>query len=154
MKNSYFIQKEDESDVDVRYFAVGQIDNTGKLTGLIYGYEGGGEYSSQLIVDGNYIPTYNEELDEHIEHEEQVEKFEELSSVSLVSIDETIDELFVYDDERCCYICSDGLDSIMDGCTYRENFNTVPPSYANTSWQLNQSTVEIFNAPLSLLQNN
>ena len=57
----FFIKLEKQNSNMVRYFAVGEHDSQNKFTGIVYGYEGGGEFSDAFIYKNKFLPSYFED---------------------------------------------------------------------------------------------
>lgn len=83
---------------DVEYFWVGTISE-GKLTGIVYGYEGGGEYSYKYIFKGSYIPEYKLDGEAITDGDTVVDLFKVLVGVDLFDrMESYIDAIFSKDD--------------------------------------------------------
>jgi hypothetical protein len=145
-----FIQLEDftknEEIKDIRYTCAGVINEQGQLSGIVYGYEGGGEYSEQLILNGNFIPNYDEDLDEHLEFDEQITYLEDLTEKGFYDkCYNAIEDMMSYDKDTCNY-------KLKTESNYKFGFfdngdkvysefpdQVTPPDYGNTYWKNNDT---------------
>jgi hypothetical protein len=133
-----FIQKEDNSKNVARYFATGIIEDN-KLTGLVYGYEGGGEYSEALIFKGKYLPDIDEN-GENLDFDEQERLFIELidNKFSLENLFNNVSDVIDFKNNKDGYYFfhkeSESLFENSDAIS-TEGFSITPPSYANTYWE-------------------
>jgi len=136
---------EDPSEPDtVRYFAVGQVKD-GLFSGLIHGYEGGGEYSEHCMHEGKYMP-----------HDSDGESIEDETMENTLS--NLIDRTFM---DRCHSMLKKYIKYSIGGYFYEiidrdalENFQPVyfdKPDYANTTfgnpakyWSNEEYLMEIF----------
>jgi len=132
-----FIQSEDYDKNTVRYAAFGKINSENKFSGIIYGYEGGGEYSEGYMFLDKYLPTMTDDEEDCIDDDTQEQMLKELISDELFQV--LIDErnLFMtYDKERNCYMMNEKAFVLFNSNNVASNFpNDInPPSYANTYW--------------------
>lgn len=132
MKKSVFIQLIKSNEKEVRYFCVGSHDKDNKFTGLVHGYEGGGEFSEKLIIQDKFIPDYLN--DEPIEWDTLVEAFNKISLYSFDELDAAIREYIDFDTNKLAWEVHDDSTNLFDGIVYSENMPLDPPSYAITTW--------------------
>ncbi|OGS70750.1 MAG: hypothetical protein A3F91_09565 [Flavobacteria bacterium RIFCSPLOWO2_12_FULL_35_11] len=132
---SIFILLENASENAIRYFAIGEIDNKNLFTGMIHGYEGGGEYSECLMYKNAYVATSDNE-GEPLEWEEQVAILENLMGDGYVDrLNDVSYKYLEYDTEVCNYLMLDEAMPNKNISVFELNFDITPPSYANTEWE-------------------
>lgn len=131
MSISIFVQTNGESDSSVRYFSVGYLNN-GKFSGLVYGYEGGGEYSYAYAYLGKYL-SEDDTDGGCMEFDEREEVLISLMGSDLMNeINSMYSELFTYDESEGV-LC---LNEFIPGKeVYTVNFDASPLSYRNTYWK-------------------
>lgn len=120
-------KKPDNEPDSVRYFAAGQVKN-GLFTGLIHGFEGGGQYSGHCMLDGKFMP--------HIADDVCIE-----DDVMEDMLNKHTDKTFL---NRCYNMLSEYIEYSVDGYFYeikdRSKFNKFEPvsfarpDYANTTF--------------------
>lgn len=132
MKKSIFIQLAKSNEKEVRYYCVGTHDKNNKFTGLVHGYEGGGEFSESFIVQDKFIPDYHD--GEPIEWETLVEAFNKVSLYTFDELDDAIREYLDFDTNCLQWEALEEKISLFDELIYSQNMPIKPPSYANTKW--------------------
>ncbi len=132
MEKSIFIQLVQANKKEVRYFCVGFHDKDNKFTGLVHGFEGGGEFSEKLIIQDKFIPDYLN--DEPIEWDTLVDAFNRISLYTFDELDEAIREYLDFDTSKQEWEVVEDKMNIFDGKVYSKNMLINPPSYAMTTW--------------------
>ena len=132
MKKAIFIQKNNNNRY-VRYFCIGTHDNNNKFTGIVQGYEGGGECSERLVFKDKCIPDYKN--GECIEWDTIVESYDSLSLLSFAELDDTIREYIEFDTELLIWRVNSEKIGIFKENVFSENMLNEPLSYALTTWE-------------------
>lgn len=124
----------------VRYFAVGKTEND-LFTGIVYGYEGGGEYSTDYMHKGKYVPY--ELNDEFFDDDTRESLLNEAAGHGFIALCNDIISIHCeYDKELSVY-------KLKDTSPYKKKvfkgFGEVftPPNYANTTFDIEQ-TIETY----------
>jgi len=141
-----FIQLNEENNTEVRYAFIGFHNEDNTISGLVYGYEGGGEYSDDIITHNKYIQ--DELFDEYLEFDDKVEIFNEIQGkVEFEKLQNIFfSEMLVYNKEtgethiHADKMADNQLTFINEfGYSLGEAF--IPPSYANTFWDDDYTSV-------------
>jgi hypothetical protein len=141
-----FIQLENENETEVRYAFIGFKNKDNTLSGLVFGYEGGGEHSDAILIGNKYIQ--DELFEEYLEYDDQVTIFNETyGDLSFEKIQQELfgDMLIFSNETGITYINPDIMEDnqktfINDlGADLGDDF--TPPSYANTSWENSDMSV-------------
>lgn len=132
MEKSIFIQLVQANKKNVRYFCVGSHDKDNKFTGLVYGYEGGGEFSEKLIIHDKFIPDYIN--DEPIEWDTLVDAFNKISLYTFEELNDAVSEYLDFNTDVLEWEVIEEKMNLFDEKVYSHNMLINPPSYAMTSW--------------------
>ncbi len=153
LQKSIFIQLSNENIV--RYFCVGNYDRKNYFTGLVYGYEGGGEFSDQFVYKNKFLPMYDKD-EEPIDWECNKDLFDFFSKESFDVIDSEIREILDFNTDLLQWLVIDKKTSIFENTNlYRQNINCNPPSYGLTSWNdTKYSTWDIDELKLEIKKNS
>lgn len=131
MSVSIFVQTNGKSDSSVRYFSVGYLNN-GKFSGLVYGYEGGGEYSYAYAYQGKYLSEDDAEGGCMGFDEREAVLVSLMGSDLMNEINSIGSYLFTYDQAEDVV----RLKHFFPGKeVYTVNFDATPLSYRNTYWE-------------------
>jgi len=95
-----------ENKKEVRFFAIGLINNDKTFTGIMHDYTGCGNYEERLVVNDKWIPDSIN--NEPLEWDEQVELFDSMSPYTVDQIETKMDEFIVYDTDVFNYLPQDG----------------------------------------------
>lgn len=129
----FFIKLEKQNSNMVRYFAVGEHDSQNKFTGIVYGYEGGGEFSDAFIYKNKFLPSYFE--DEPIEWDEQLEVFDKISKYTFDELDSKIRDYAEFNTNSLQWLIYDETKELFDSGVVYSTMEKNPPSYGLTSWE-------------------
>ena len=152
MEKSIFIQLIKSNEKEVRYFCIGSHDKDNKFTGLVHGYEGGGEFSEKLIIQDKFIPDYLN--DEPIEWDTLVDAFNKISLYTFDELDEAIRVYLDFDTSRQEWEVLEEKMNLFDGIVYSENMVINPPSYAMTTWNGRDIDYWTFEEFIQMLKDN
>ena len=134
LEKSLFIQLSNKNENIVRYFCIGNYNKENLFTGLVYGYEGGGEFSDQFVYKNKYLPMYGKD-GEPIDWECNKDLFDFFSKDSFDDLDDEIRKILDFDTILLQWLVIDEQMSIFENSNlYRVNINCNPPSYGLTSW--------------------
>jgi hypothetical protein len=145
MKLDFFVKTENREDI--RYFAICNEE----LTGIVYGYVGGGEYNFGFIYKGKYLP-YIDEKGNTLEDDEIEEFFKKLTGLDVETLLKRVEDFIYFDVAEGIYKIKDSFydeDNIFNGnvedisnnpsefqkIITSKNFKITPPSFGNTYWE-------------------
>ncbi|MCT7648934.1 hypothetical protein [Aliarcobacter butzleri] len=128
----YYIMLDNENQKFVRYFAIGEHDSEAKFTGLVQGYEGGGQFSDAFIYKNKFLPNICD--DEYIDWDEKVVVFDYLSKHSFDELDSKIREFLDFNSATLCWEVLDECKHLFEVGSLFKNMDINPPSYGLTSW--------------------
>ena len=100
----YIVLTEDKKEV--RFFAIGLVDDDESFTGIIHDYVGGGNNKERLVFKDKWIP--NEILNEPLEWDDEVELFNSMSPYTVDQIETEMDKLICYDTDVYNYVPQNG----------------------------------------------
>lgn len=155
LEKSLFIQLSNKNENIVRYFCIGNYNKENLFTGLVYGYEGGGEFSDQFVYKNKYLPMYGKD-GELIDWECNKDLFDFFSKDSFDDLDDEIRKILDFDTILLQWLVIDEQMSIFENSNlYRVNINCNPPSYGLTSWNdTKYSTWDINELKLEIKKNS
>ena len=100
----YIVLTKDKKQV--RFFAIGIVDDNKTFTGIIHDYVGGGVHEEALIYKDKWITI--EENNEPLEWDAQIELFNSISSYTVDRIETVMDKFICYDTEVFNYVPQKG----------------------------------------------
>lgn len=130
----------EENRTDVRYFSCGFMDERG-FTGLVHGYEGGGEYSEWFYYNGDYVDS--DTFDEY-DDDDYIDEFsmvvdavcDEVGDSDFYdTIIELVGQFIEWDDDNCSYYLKDEMKPVFEDkniACYGVDIDAV--DYGNTSF--------------------
>ncbi|MFA7084728.1 MAG: hypothetical protein WC141_09355 [Arcobacteraceae bacterium] len=141
-KKASFIQFEGSSEENnplrVRFMMNGFVDDNNNFTGIIHGYEGGGEYSEGLVYKNKFLPNINED-GECIEWDTMATTFKKLSGLDAEKLLYQFKDVIPFDDSGTYFIPKEEFikeNSLCDGSKLCNlEFNITPIDYANTTFE-------------------
>ena len=118
---------------EVRFFAIGYIDNNKTFTGIIHDYTGAGNYEERLVFKDEWITT---EVDgEPLEWDTQVELFNSISQYTVEQIETTMDKYICFDTDLSNYVPQNGTMRYYNNNVLIDNMSlNVPYGLGNTSF--------------------
>ena len=153
----YFIQLEKSNTLDLRYVAIGIFNKKKEFSGIVYGYEGGGEFSEALLYENKYIVDNNGGYLDFDEQEELLKKL--IGNKYIGKIDKKFNEFIEFDEnELSFYLRENIFDPNLFFCDGKVITNCdddeITPSYGNTVFEENDKIESIKKSEiLSLVKN-
>lgn len=136
---SLFIQLSDDKKT-VRYFSVGTYIND-LFTGMVYGYEGGGEFTDRFVYENKFLPSYS--CGEPIEWDELLDIFESVSPYNYESIDGILRGYMDFNSTTYIWeLEEDALAHFEGQNVFTISMYCEPISYGHTSWKTTKDTNE------------
>ena len=102
--SKYIVLTEDKKEV--RFFAIGLVNDDETFTGIIHDYTGGGNNEERLVFKDKWVP--NEILNEPLEWDAEVELFNSIAPYTVDQIETAMDEFICYDTDVCNYVPQNG----------------------------------------------
>lgn len=134
---SIFIQLNNDKKT-IRYFSIGTYINE-LFTGMVYGYEGGGESSDRFVYKNKFLPSYIG--DEPIEWDDLCGIFDEFSPYTFDTLDAIIRGYADFNTTSLDWEIEEDVD-FGGKMVFSMNMHCNPISYGLTSWDDTKDTKE------------
>ncbi len=127
----YIVLTKDKKEV--RFFAIGTIDDNKTFTGIIHDYTGGGNNKERLVFKDKWIP--NEISNEALEWDVEVELFNSISPYTVEQIETAMDKFICFDTDVLNYVPQNGtMKYYSDGVLIDNMTVNVPFGLGNTTF--------------------
>lgn len=118
---------------EVRFFAIGTIDENKTFTGIMHDYTGGGSNEERLVFKDKWIP--NKISNEALEWDTEVELFNSISPYTVEQIETAMDKFICYDTDVLNYVPQNGtMRYYSDGVLIDNMATNVPFGLGNTTF--------------------
>jgi len=135
MEISKYIVLEKEGKKDVRFFAIGVVDDNNEFTGIMHDYTGAGNYEERLVFRDKWLPDYDVD-GESFDWDEIVSRFDGISDFTVEDIETEIYKIMAYNTVGWNYeILEESMKLFGDGKVLIDNMSlNVPYGLGNTTF--------------------